>query len=142
MIDQEKHAKLHEKVEQNVATKLDWLRDAMECKVLCDLLPEEIKEMYIISADANMGGLKLHIKNVNGTVPTLKRIGIQGLKPQVSWHSPDSFQTEGEGKLPNGAPLEILVTDMEKPPNCTVRTKRKWKNEYELVCEKSGKVIK
>ena len=142
MIDKEKYPKLYENTENTIRTRREWLEQAIKAQELCDLLPDEIKGMHFIDADYSPGTLSLKIRNANGTVPTLKRLGIQGLKPQVSIFSKETFWTEGTGKLPNGTFLSIRVSHIDKPEDCTVIEKRRMRKEYLLVCEKTGTEIK
>ena len=142
MIDKEKYPKLYDQTENTIRTRREWLAQAIKAQQLCDLLPDEIKGMHFIGADYTHDTLSLTIRNTNGTVPTLKRLGIQGLKPQVSSLSKDNFHTEGKGKLPNGTFLSIWVSNIDKPDDCTVQAKRRMKTEYILVCEGTGKEIK
>ena len=143
MIDRIKYPKLYERTEDTIATRRRWLEEAIKAQELCDLLPDEIKALNIISVDFNdPNQLSITISNSNGTIRILKMLGIQGLKPLVSTWSKKSFYSQGEGKLPNGATLSIHVGNIEQPKGCHIVEKRKWKMEYELVCEGTGKKIK
>lgn len=136
MLDKKKYPRLYAATQGTVKCRRDWLSEAIKARDLCALLPDEIKAMDISTADYSCTGtLSLTIKNTNGTVTILRRLGIQGLKPQVSKFSKERFFTEGRGKLPDGSFLSIHVTDITEPEGCQVVTKTTTREEYELVCE-------
>ena len=142
MIDKEKFPELYKATESTVESRQNWLADAIKCRDLCTLLPDEIKALHIISADYNSPNqLSLLVRNTNGTIRILKMLGIQGLKPEVSTFSKSTFCSTGRGKLPDGSDLAIRITGIEEPAGCHVVTKRKTVTEYELVCERADKEL-
>lgn len=141
MINKEKHPKLYEATEEIVKRRLDWLTEAIEARLLCELLPDEIKKLDIVAVDSSGDRLNLRISGAEGTVLTLQRLGIQGLKPKVSSFSDKEFYARGEGKLPNGVTLSVWVGGLAQTEGCHVVKKRKLRTEYALVCEGTGKEI-
>lgn len=134
MIDKEKHQSLYRELERNTKIKANWLKEALQAEVLCSYLPEEIKEMEINSVDLTFDHLTLNIIAKEDTIKTLKILGVQGLKPQVSSWSKKSFYSTGEAKLPNGLIFTVHVTGIEEPEGCKVIERRRTRTEYELVC--------
>lgn len=141
MIDKEKYPELYKITEDVIDKYRRWYREALQCQVLCASLPSEIKALPIIEADLLCGKLTLTIRNEENTIATLKTLGIQGLKPQVSHFSDTSFTSLGEGLLPDGTGLLIHVTNLDQPEGCYVKTEIVTRKEYSLVCEKSGEQI-
>ena len=136
MLDKDKYPRLYAATQSTVKSRRAWLSEAIKARELCDLLPDEIKAMDVSTADYSLNDtLSLTIKNTNGTVTILRRLGIQGLKPQVSKLSKERFFTEGRGKLSKGSFLSIHVTDITEPEGCQIVTKTTTREEYELVCE-------
>ena len=144
MIDKEKYPNLHHAAERNIKMRTEWLQEAVKAQVLCDLLPETIKELEITSVNYSPYGdtLNLSIKNTDGTVRLLKELGIQSLRPKVSSWSKTHFYSEGEGVLSNGSKLSITVSNIEEPEGCEIKKKRSWSTEYVLVCPQSGEELK
>ncbi len=142
MIDREKYPELYEATEGSIMVRRKWLGLALKAQELCDLLPEEIKGMHITGTDYTEGfGLSLDIRNDNGTITTLKTLGIQGLKAQVSTWSKDTFYSHGEGVLPNACKLRILVSNLGEPEGCQIVEKTRMVTEFVLVCEQTGQPV-
>ncbi len=141
MIDKEKSPQLYKATEETIQRRINWLREALECQLLCELLPEEIKCLSITNADKTGNSLSISITNKEGTVPTLKILGIQGLKPQVSSFDKSRFYSQGKGVLPNGNELLVYLSNMDKPEGCRVDEKTVTHTENVLVCEETGKPI-
>ena len=133
-IDQDKYPDLYRSIEETVKRRLDWLEETIEARCLCQFLPDEIKELNIVAVDCLGGKLNLTIQDTEGTMITLKRLGIQGLKPQVSSYDSKQFYAKGEGVLPNGTPLSIWVGNLTEPEGCKIIKKRRVRTEYRLVC--------
>lgn len=145
MINKEQHPKLHEAVEREIRYGRDRLHRAIETREKAELLPEEIKAMHITSVEySEYSGLKVNLRNEEGTIKNLKTLGVQGLKPQLSSWSKNNFYAEGNATLPDGTNLYVYVSYLDEPANCTVREvrKRPLQKTYELVCEQTGKVVK
>ena len=141
MIDKEKYPHLYEATEGKISLRRQWLHETLQAQMLCELLPEEIKTLHITDADLYGQALVLEITNEEGTIATLKALGIQGLKPQVSAFSKTAFFSSGEGVLSDGTNLRIHVNSIGEPAGCQVKEKRITEKRYILVCEKSGKEI-
>lgn len=141
MITEKEYPELYQAIKKSREMRRNWLIDSLKAGILCELLPEEIKKLTITEIDLEAGGLKLGVKAEEGTVNTLKVLGIQGLKPQVSSRSKKIFYTVGQGVLRDGSPLKILISNIEEPEGCQVVETTRTSKEYVLVCEKTGEKI-
>ena len=141
MLDGQKHAKLLETIDEHIGMRERWLATAKKTRYLCDFLPEEIKPMCIITVECieedSREGLKIHIMAKDGELRTLKTLGIQGLK--IKAFTTQTLYAEGDGRLTNGGPLHVLISSFDKPAGCTLKKKRSWTTEYEVVCPRQGK---
>ena len=141
----EKEAKLLKRIESLKEIRLGWFEDAIRAEILCDLLPQGIRDMDITGVDySKHTGLEvtIHAKEGDNTLKTLRMLGIQKLKTKVSSYNQNYFWANGTGKLSNGTLLSIKVSNVDKPEGCRVEEKTEMKTEYVLVCEKSGEQIK
>ena len=142
MINKEEYPELHGIIKRGIDTRLEWVGHSIKAGVMCEFLPEEIKKLKINSVDYSpWKGLDISIRCEEDTIKTLKMLGIQGLRPKVSSSIKSVFYAQGEGKLPDGTPLSVFVSNIDEPEGCEIKEKRSWKKEYVLVCAQSGEEV-
>jgi hypothetical protein len=141
-IDKEKYPDLYRITQEVIESRVQWLQESLVCQILCTQLPEEIKAMKIYSANFNeSSGLSLSIHGKDDIIQSLKLLGIQELKTQISSFSKDTFYATGKGVLPDGTNLSIYVHNVNKPEGCKIEEKTFTRSEFVLVCEKTGEPI-